>query len=99
MFSRLLETNHLPDYAVSISDDMVNFTNRNWKPSISENQYAWPFLKPETFAKAKAAAPGWDVYVLEQEWREWIAKKEPTKRPDAAFVAFCRKRFQNQERP
>ena len=99
LFGRLVETNHLPDYAVSISDDMVNFTNRNWKPSISENQYAWPFLKPETFAKAKAAAPGWDVYVLEQEWREWIVKKEPTKRPDAAFVAFCRKRFQKRGRP
>ena len=53
----------------------------------------------ETFAKARAAAPGWDVYVLEQEWREWIANKEPTKRPDAAFVAFCRKRFQNQGQP
>ena len=93
------ETNHLPDYKVSMSDDMVTFTNRNWKPPINENQYAWPFLKPETFAKARAAAPGWDVYVLEQEWREWIANKEPTKRPDAAFVAFCRKRFQNQGRP
>ena len=91
--------NHLPDYKVSMSDDMVTFTNRNWKLPVSENQYAWPFLKPETFAKARAAAPGWDVYVLEQEWREWIAKKEPTKRPDAAFVAFCRKRFQNQGRP
>ena len=82
-----------------MSDDMVTFTNRNWKPPVSENQYAWPFLKPETFSKARAAAPGWDVYALEQEWREWISKKEPTKRPDAAFVAFCRKRFQNQGRP
>ena len=99
LFSRLLETNHLPDYTVSMSDDMVNFTNRNWKPPISENQHTWPFLKPETFAKARAAAPGWDVYALEQEWREWIAKKEPAKRPDAAFVAFCRKRFQKRGRP
>ncbi len=93
------ETNHLPDYKVSMSDDMVTFTNRNLKPPVSENQCAWPFLKPETFAKAQVAAPGWDVYMLEQEWREWIAKKEPAKRPDAAFVAFCRKRFQNRGRP
>ena len=99
LFGRLLETNHLPDYAVSMSDNMVAFTNRNWKPPAGENQHAWPFLKPETFAKARAAAPGWDVYALEQEWREWIAKKEPAKRPDAAFLAFCRKRFQKRGRP
>ena len=82
-----------------MSEDMVNFTNRNWKPPVGENQHAWPFLKPETFAKARVAAPGWDVYALEQEWREWIAKKEPAKRPDAAFVAFCRKRFQKRGQP
>ena len=93
------ETNKTPDYAISISDDMVTFTNRNWKPPVSERQSGFPFLKPETFTKAKAAAPGWDVYRLEQEWREWSAKKEPPKRPDAAFVAFCRKRFQTQGRP
>ncbi len=93
------ETNPLPDYAVSMESDVVTFTNRNWQPPASENQHAWPFLKPETFAKARAAAPGWDVYALEQEWREWIAKKEPTKRPDAAFLAFCRKRFQKRGRP
>ena len=92
-------TNHLPDYAVSMDADMVTFTNRNWKPPVSERQSGWPFLKPETFTKAKAAAPGWDVYHLEREWQEWSAKKEPPKRPDAAFVAFCRKRFQTQGRP
>ena len=99
LFGRLLQTDHLPDYAVSMDADMVTFTNRDWKPPISERQSGFPFLKPETFTKAKAAAPGWDVYHLEQEWREWSAKKEPPKRPDAAFVAFCRKRFQTQGRP
>ncbi|RUQ34614.1 MAG: RepB family plasmid replication initiator protein [Candidatus Competibacteraceae bacterium] len=99
LFGRLLQTDHLPDYAVSMDADMVTFTNRNRKLSTDERQIGFPFLKPETFTKARAAAPGWDVYHLEQEWREWIAKKEPTKRPDAAFVAFCRKRFQTQGRP
>jgi plasmid replication initiation protein len=99
LFGRLLQTDHLPDYAVSMDADMVTFTNRNWKPPVSERQSGFPFLKPETFTKAKAAAPGWDVYHLEREWREWSAKREPPKRPDAAFVAFCRKRFQTQGRP
>jgi plasmid replication initiation protein len=99
LFGRLLQIDHLPDYAVSMDTDTVTFTNRNWKPPADERQGGFPFLKPETFEKAKAAAPGWDVYQLEREWREWSAKKEPPKRPDAAFVAFCRKRFQTQGRP
>jgi len=44
-----------------------------------------------TYERAKEAAPRWDVYELEQQWREWIAKKGMPKNPDAAFVAFCRK--------
>lgn len=99
LFGRLLQTDHLPDYAVSMDSDMVTFTNRNRKSPINENQDAFLFLKPETVEKARAAAPGWDVYQLEREWREWSAKKEPPKRPDAAFVAFCRRRFQTQGRP
>lgn len=98
LFGRLLNTNHLPDYAVSLSDDLVTFTNRH-QNTAHANQGGFPFLKPETFEKAKAAAPGWDVYRLEGEWRDWIAGKDAPKRPDAAFVAFCRKRFQKQGRP
>ncbi len=52
-------------------------------------------LKTSTFEKAKQAAPGFDVYYLEQEWREWIAKKgEQPKNPDAAFIGFCRRKTQ-----
>jgi hypothetical protein len=100
LFGRLLQTDHLPDYAVSMDADMVTFANRNFKTPVNEQRLSgYPFLKLETFTKAKAAAPGWDVYYLEQEWRGWIAKKGPPKRPDAAFVAFCRKRFERQGRP
>ena len=91
--------NHLPDYEVSMSSDMITFTNRNWKPPISKSQSGFPFLKTETYEKAKASAPGWDIYFLEREWRNWIADKDAPRRPDAAFVAFCRKRFQRQGRP
>lgn len=47
-------------------------------------------LRHETFEKAKKAAPGFDVYALEQDWREWCSKKEPPKNPDSAFIGFCR---------
>lgn len=50
-------------------------------------------LQTETYAKAKRAAPGLDVYSLEQEWLEWITKtgKLP-KDPDGAFIGFCKKK-------
>ncbi|MCB0213525.1 MAG: pirin [Anaerolineae bacterium] len=50
-------------------------------------------LKPATYEKARQAAPGFDVYALEQDWREWIAQKgEQPKNPDSAFIGFCRQK-------
>lgn len=56
-------------------------------------------LSPSDYEKAGTAAPGWDIYALESQWRAWIADKESPTRPGAAFVAFCRKKFQQQGRP
>jgi hypothetical protein len=54
-------------------------------------------LKTATYEKARAAAPGFDVYALEQDWREWIARKgEQPKNPDSAFIGFCRRKAQPQ---
>jgi hypothetical protein len=51
-------------------------------------------LKTDTYEKAKAAAPGWDIYVLEAEWKEWGSQQQdwPPKHPDGAFIGFCRQR-------
>jgi hypothetical protein len=54
---------------------------------------------PETFEKAKRVAPGWDVYQLESEWREWIATKGQPGKPGPAFIAFCRKKYQREGMP
>ena len=51
-----------------------------------------PYLRTATYERAKQVAPGWDVYELERQWREWIAKKGPPQKPDAAFIAFCQKK-------
>lgn len=52
-------------------------------------------LKTETYEKAKKvlAGSGLDIYALEADWHEWIAKtgKRPTN-PNAAFIGFCRKK-------
>lgn len=52
-----------------------------------------PLLKTATYEKARQAAPGFDVYALEQDWREWIAQKgEQPQNPDSAFIGFCRQK-------
>ena len=95
MVGKTITTNHLPDYEISLSDDMVTFTNRNWKdpaPPPLPPLYRGPLLKPETYEKAKAFASGWDIYALEHQWQEWIEKKGMPKNPDGAFIGFCKKK-------
>ena len=89
---KLVETNHLPDYSVSMADDVVTFTTRAARKTANDHQGTLPLLMTDTYDKARAAAPGWDVYALEQEWLGWIAGKPAPAHPDRAFVAFCRQK-------
>jgi hypothetical protein len=56
-------------------------------------------LSTTDYEKAKAAAPGWDIYELERQWREWIADKPTPEKPGKAFVGFCRKKHQRERMP
>lgn len=92
--------NHLPDYLVSLDEerDIVIFNGRGTVVAIEDS--ARPDiapLQPHTYGLARAAAPGWDVHILEQEWRAWAT--EVPKNPDGAFVGFCKKRFMEQGSP
>jgi hypothetical protein len=51
-----------------------------------------PFLSTSAFEQGKKAAPGWDIYALEQEWRMWLATKENADYSAGSFVAFCKKK-------
>jgi plasmid replication initiation protein len=94
---QLKEINHLPDYQLSLDADIVTFSSR--RTSGREGNVRLPRLTPETFEKAKRVAPGWDIYQLESEWREWIATKGKPEKPGPAFIAFCRKKYQREGRP
>lgn len=86
---------HIPDYAVSLDDRMVTFLNRGTmeKEKSVALTYGHLHLSPETYHDARTVAPGWDVYAIEREWREWMAEYdiEPPRDPDKAFIGFCRK--------
>lgn len=61
----------------------------------------FPILKSRTYEKAKEAAPGYDIYYLEEEWLDfWVTTGKPEIRnPDAAFIAFCSKRYERNPNP
>ena len=59
-------------------------------------------LAPDTHDAARAAAPGWDVHMLEGEWRAWMKGrpgKPALKHPDRAFIGFCKAWFAARGRP
>ena len=48
-------------------------------------------LRTETYETARLRYPGYDIYFVESEWRDWSKSKEPAKDPDRAFLAFFRR--------
>lgn len=90
---------HIPDYSVLLDGDLVIFHSRGSVPAPPELRYEGS-LNPEAYHNARTVAPGWDVRVLEQEWRSWCGKNEvaPMK-PEKHFVSFCRGWFENHGRP
>ncbi len=87
--------NHLPDYEVLFDEmrDMVVFRGRGTVVAVNlEPKVYVPPLRTETYVHARRAAPGWDVHLLEHQWRSWI--EAAPKNADAAFLGFCKKRAQ-----
>lgn len=80
----------LPDYSLSVEPgDLVAVT-----PRVLAEPAGGPLLDAAALEAARAAAPGWDVYALEADWRRyWAATGRPRLRsPARAFVAYCAKR-------
>ena len=91
---------HMPDYAVRLEADMVVFTNRGTMDADAPDGDAPP-LPSAAYEAAREAAPGWDVYRLEQEWRRWMADGglDAPRDPVKAFAGFCAKWFERRGRP
>jgi plasmid replication initiation protein len=86
---------HMPDYSVRLDGNNVRFTNRKTMKALpSPETTLFPTLDLETYNDARIVAPGYDVYYLEQEWRNfWVESGKPElKNPDAAFIGFCKSR-------
>lgn len=97
----LAEGDHLPDYQVHFDDvtDKIRFTNRG-VPS-RDNAEPWQgHMSPDVLHQARQHAPGWDMYYLEGEWRQWLGQKGIAPRsPEKNFVKFCQSWFSKRGRP
>lgn len=63
-------------------------------PADSPKAQGEMVLKTFAYENAKKAAPGYDIYALEADWREWMVKtgKDWPDAPEAAFIGFCRRK-------
>lgn len=98
MISKIIEDDtshdHLPDYSMSIEGDNVVFRPKRKTEAVASFHFqALRLIKPGTHDEARRLAPGWDIYVLENEWRTWVRDKAiEVKDADKHFLAFCHKR-------
>jgi hypothetical protein len=102
MIRHLTEHDHLPDYSVSFEAeaDMVTFRNRGSLPTAFPAPSWDGRLEPEAYNEARMAAPGWDVYYIESEWRRWLGENEiEPKFPTRHFIKFCRTWYENRGNP
>ncbi len=101
----LAASDHLPDYMVSFDaeHDMVLFTNRNTMKIGGQTAEADPWegrLSGDVFNDVRSAAPGWDPYYLEGEWRRWVGAEEiQPKHPERHFVKFAQSWFEKRGKP
>lgn len=97
------EHNHFPDYSITIEGENVRFLNKLAikPPALPQEIHAFPVFDPEIYHDAKTVAPGYDIYYLEQEWREfWVDSGKPELRDaGAAFIAFCKRRHEKNPTP
>jgi plasmid replication initiation protein len=84
--------NHMPDYTIRFEEPgMVLFLSRNTIPSSAGAEEWNGPLESDAYQDARAVAPGWDVYFLEQQWRAWLGENEiEPKRPERHFIRFCK---------
>lgn len=90
---------HMPDYSVRMEEtDMIVFRNRGtMMPQEAPSLPTGIYLTERAIEEGRKAAPGWDIYQLEREWREWMT--ESPRDPEAAFIGFCRKVYERRGSP
>ena len=85
----------MPGYSFALDGDMVEMRPKSNPQQLPLLPMAGSViqLSESAYEEGRHWAPGWDIYGLEAEWREWVAKKNIVPRlPARHFVAFCKRR-------
>lgn len=101
MLGHIVRGDHLPDYHVELDDDDVYFYNRGTVPGTKgRGVVEAPALPSWAHEDAREAAPGWDPYYLEQEWKSWVSDQSiNVNEPGKLFKKFCESWFEKNGRP
>jgi hypothetical protein len=92
MLRQIIAADHLPDYVMlEEPGDIIHFAPRAMIVDGDDT----PQLSAAGLEAARALAPGWDIYALENEWKSWWAGSGRTRlrSPDRAFLGWLRKRL------
>ncbi len=85
----VIEDDNIPDYKMTLENDLVTFTHSNAKIALS------PKIKvnERTMERAREMAreKGYDFQGLLRDWQE-MASKKPPENPDGAFIGFIKKK-------
>ena len=92
MLRDMIASDALPDYHLHEEPGDILLVTRRDQGVIASTG---PVLKAVTVERARALMPGWDIYVLEADWRDvWHRSGRPKLRsPDAAFLGWVKKRL------
>lgn len=89
----LISSNHLPDYTVAYDEasDCIAFSSRGTIKTVEDLIEPWSgSLDPSIYDQMREVAPGWDVRVIEYEWRLWLGENEiAPKHPERHLLKFC----------
>lgn len=95
--------NHMPDYAFRLEGNKLYATPKPEFLTVGQaannNTSTLPPLPPSAYEDARQVAPNYDVYYLEDQFREWCADKPQPKNLKAAFVGFCKARHKAKPYP
>lgn len=90
---------HIPDYAITMQGEVVCFRARGTMPAPADPLYEGR-LDYDAYERAQAVAAGWDVRMLETEWRRWCGEQELVpKHPTRHYVKFCQSWAERREQP
>ena len=94
-----IETNHLPDYTISLSGrDIVTFKRRASTPLLDLSEL--PSLKAETIAKGaklvEEAGTGWDYQDIRGQFTQQLIDGFEPERVDGAFIEFVKMKIVNR---